>query len=707
MQLRLQRHNTKQTRGRCGRSVPVCGGRARALGLIAAVAGGVIGCGGGDDSSDGSAADAGPISCEERRIEPLPTSTFSIEPIRVEVGGISRAVALGAPRSTLLPPSIARPRHPVALASSARATGMRILLIAPTEERPSYQAAAAALQRIGVPHDVLLSAGDALERDLLWDENDACRYSGVILSHTDVAYDDGSGWQSTLSDREWDLLAEYEQTCGAREVIWYAEPSADLGLAQESSFDDTMTETATLTDAGAERFPYVVRTAAIPIEEVFGFRATVSDPATTTPLLQTSTGEVLAAVHTRADQTEVLAVTVDSGLESVHSQLIEFGVIEWLTRGLFIGKRRVYLSPQIDDVFLKSALWSDGGGEATYRMTADDVGHLRDWSSGLSSRLPHGSSVHIQLAFNGAGAQPGYDSDQSVVDALLGAQGDFFWINHTWDHANLDAAEQDTVEEEIGRNCQQAADWGLTHFSCTEAVTPELTGLNNPDAVAGLLAAGVRHVVSDASKNAADYPDNPGSNPAPNMGRQNPIDPALLQVPRHPTSIFFDVSTVAEETGLYNDLYRDFWGRDLSYQEIIEVDTELGLAYLLAYDVDPLMFHQANLRFWSDGTWHSLYTDWLDRLLERFTALVDLPIIGLEMNDIAAVMKDRDALERCGLTATLSADRTSIHLESVGACVVPITGLDAPDAGRVEHYAGVPTTHVELAACDERDIAVP
>jgi hypothetical protein len=119
------------------------------------------------------------------------------------------------------------------------------------------------------------------------------------------------------------------------------------------------------------------------------------------------------------------------------------------------------------------------------------------------------------------------------------------------------------------------------------------------------------------------------------------------------------------------------------------------------------MFHQANLRFWSDGSAHSLYTDWIDRLVSRFTALVQLPIIGLEMSDIARLMQDRAGLDKCGLTATLSADRKQIHLESVGTCVVPITGLDAPAAGEVETYGGVPTTHVTMPYCGSVDVDVP
>jgi hypothetical protein len=673
----------------------MCGGRARALGsglaiLALLVPLGACGGGGGGDDGDGAGgADAG-ATCDELRLEPSPAARIAEEPIRI---------ALPRPRSMPLPRLSSRPARSAlrAAAGDPRAVGLRILLVTPDEGRASHQAATAALARIGVPHDVLPSADESLERERLYDESGACRYAGVILSHSDLMYDDGTGWVSSFSEEEWALLAEYEQDCAAREVIWYALPSEDLGLTETGSFDGEATETATLTDGGSDRFSYLVRNAAIPIQDVYGYLASVSDPATTVPLLEAAGGGVLAAVHTRPDGTEVLALTLDSGPTSLHSQLVEFGVVEWITRGLFIGKRRIYLAPHIDDVFLRNALWTENGGEAFYRMTAEDVARMRAWTSDLGDRLPAGSSVRLQLAFNGAGSLPTYSPDQSMVAALLDAQREFFWINHTWTHANLDTASQDTVQEEIGRNCGQAEEWGLTHFRCSEAVTPEVTGLGNPDAVAGLLAAGVRHVVSDASKTEAGYPMNPGNNPSPNVGRRNPMDPALLQVPRHPTGIFFSVSTEAEEVGLYNEMYRDDWGRDLTYAEILEADTEIALSYLLAYDVDPFMFHQSNLRFWSEsGEWHSLFTDWIDRLVERFTALVDLPVIGLEMSDVASVMQQRDAFDRCAVTATLSADRTRLHIESVGGCVVPITGLDAPDAGDVEQYGGVPTTEVVM-----------
>ncbi|HEU5059175.1 MAG TPA: hypothetical protein VFU21_21730, partial [Kofleriaceae bacterium] len=149
--------------------------------LLLAVLGPLLACGsGGDDDGDGDgagSADGGP-SCDQLRL--APGARYSDEPIRIE---------LPRPRSMPLPAAPARPvRTARPLAAEPRPVGLRILLIAPGEERASYQAAAAALARIGVPHDVLLSADQALDRERLYDESGGCRYGGVILSHGDLMH---------------------------------------------------------------------------------------------------------------------------------------------------------------------------------------------------------------------------------------------------------------------------------------------------------------------------------------------------------------------------------------------------------------------------------------------------------------------------------------------------------------------------------------
>ena len=92
-----------------------------------------------------------------------------------------------------------------------------------------------------------------------------------------------------------------------------------------------------------------------------------------------------------------------------------------------------------------------------------------------------------------------------------------------------------------------------------------------------------------------------------------------------------------------------------------------------------------------------MYTDWVDEVIERYTAQMALPVQTLDLAAIAQVMQERGAYDSCGVRAVRFADR--LELTGAAACTVPITGLDAPASGRVEVYGGVPTTFVELDPC--------
>src|SRR5206468_2897952 len=110
-------------------------------------------------------------------------------------------------------------------------------------------------------------------------------------------------------------------------------------------------------------------------------------------------------------------------------------------------------------------------------------------------------------------------------------------------------------------------------------------------------------------------------NPSPNAGICSPGQPAVLMIPRHPTNLYFNVSTPAEWVAEYNSFYGQAglipppwgWGYDLNYEQILDRESQALLSYLLKGDIDPLMFHQPNLRAY-DGT-HTLLGDLLDATL--------------------------------------------------------------------------------------------
>jgi hypothetical protein len=276
----------------------------------------------------------------------------------------------------------------------------------------------------------------------------------------------------------------------------------------------------------------------------------------------------------------------------------------------------------------------------------------------------------------------------------------------------MDSLTRAEAASEVSRNCTRARNLLLNGFNCRELVTPDVSGLANLQALRGMYDAGVRYVVSNTSITEQLQPGQPGTNLSFNVGRFNPIDPRIYQVPRHPTSIFYDVRSPATETDEYNSIYRSYYGRDLTYPEIIDADSAFGLFYLLQGDLDPLMFHQANIARYTatNGQVRSLYADWIDAVVGKFLSLTTVPVLTLRMRDLGEAMKARGRLNACGVTATILENGIStpiLELRSTGACVVPITGVSAASSGNVETYAGEPTTSVTMTAGNVRLIPVP
>lgn len=610
-----------------------------------------------------------------------------------------------APRRAA-PPAMATP--------GSRRIDLKLLVITAVGDEPAFLAASSALDRIGVPHDVLIAATDELTPAMLSDGVDHCNYRGVVIAVGGLGFVDPAtgSWTSAFTAAEWTILGDFERACAARELVWYGWPGAEFGLAMASSFSDAETVTARLTADGAGVFPFVQANAAIPIENAYGYRAVVTDPATTS-LVQTGDGYTLVARRVHGDGRETLIATVDSNPYLVHALVLESGMVSWVSRDLYLGKKRAYLSPQVDDIFIDNDMWNPQthsnpeDGSNTFRITGSDLAAFVSWQADLRGMLPAGSTYLTAMAFNGAGTQRREYPDQTLLAAARAAGPALAWVNHTWDHENMDAMARTTAAREVTSNCARAVQLGLAGFSCTELVTPDMSGLTNPTAVLGILDAGARSVVSDTSitpEIAAERGTTPGNNPSFNVGRVNARDARLYQVPRHPTSVFYDVSTRAAAVDEYNTIYRGYWGRDLGYAEILAFDTEFGLHYLLSGDIDPLMFHQANLRAeLVDSLHRCLVCDWVETSAMRYAALLDAPILTLPQRDIANAMMARAAYDACGVTATYvegagagDGRPDTIELSSSGTCSAPVTGVTSP-LGLVEIYGGVPTTEVAMS----------
>ena len=219
--------------------------------------------------------------------------------------------------------------------------------------------------------------------------------------------------------------------------------------------------------------------------------------------------------------------------------------MSWVTRGLFVGERHVYLAPQIDDFFLASAALSDERAPIGSRRTI-----CRRSRTGRAARQadPLTAQFRAAFAFNAYGAKP--PGRDGLTDKALALGPTFAWINHTWDHAEMDAMSyanafdgaepEQSVRHRVGPVAIQRREPGHAQHD----------GTGNAEVMRAAYDVGIRQVISDASVHCE-------ANPSPNAGYYNALVPALLQIPRRATDLYFNVSQPAEWIAEYEVLRFD------------------------------------------------------------------------------------------------------------------------------------------------------
>ena len=542
------------------------------------------------------------------------------------------------------------------------AVDARVLVITADGTEASADAIIQTLRYLGTPFDVLnASTGPALTPDVLATA-DHGRYYGVILDEGDL----GTGGQSSFTDAEWMTLASYEARFGVRRAVMYAYPTDDYGLTSTGGFDVSMKPiTAHCTPAGGSVF--VGANCAVPliVDDGWAYGAQATDAATV-PLLVDDAGSVYAATRTYPDGREALVMTFAQSPTELHTLQLAYGVVSWVTRGLFVGEHHVYLAPQIDDFFLASQIYPMAG---TYRMTAEDLQAFSSWQDARRAE-PLNAALRAAFAFNAFGAKPA--GSDGLTDKALALGPTFEWINHTWDHSEMDAMSYTKAFEELSQNDQYGAGSGLSRYSILNLVTPSMSGLRNGEAMRAAYDVGIRNVISDGSADCQ-------ANPTPNTGYYNATTPGLFQVPRLPTDLYFNVSQPAEWIAEYEMIHSV---SAISYEQIVETESAAQLRYLLRGQNSPWMFHQANLRDLGGG--QSLLTTFLDAVLKKYAARATFPVLSPPMEEIARRLKARMAFDAAGVEATLEPG-AKLTVRVAKAATVPVTGLCTPGA---EDYAG-------------------
>ena len=624
-------------------------------GWTVAVTGGLalsaLGCNGPSEVA------GGPLVAKERHVRP---------PI-VRRQRVANPRSLGA----VIPAPATAPAAPIAGA----VVDARALVITAQGTDAAFAAITSTLQYLGAPYDVLnATTGPALTADSLATGTHG-KYDAVFLDLGGLEISGGSAFTTD----EWTALQNYEAAFNVRRVALYTSPSAMYDLADNGQIDPTQTP-VTLTFTAAAGPVFVGTNCANPIVMTDGwvYPATVTaTDDTVTPLLVDAAGNVYGVVVHYTDGREALALTFAQATYLTPYLQLAYGLVSWATRGLFVGERHVYAVPQIDDFFLASSIYTGG----TYRITDADLQALANWQNATRAQA---MTANLQLAWavNGSGSQsmPG---DPLTAKALaLGST--FSWINHSWDHPILDGLSYADALTEFTRNDSFLRGLGLTPYTTANAVTPSISGLASADAMQAIHDAGIRQIVSDTSVAGQD-------NPSPNEGIWNALQPSVLEIPRIPTNLDYDVSQPAEWIPEYEKTVTG--GAAVDYPTMIATTSDDLLRDLLNGNNDPWMFHQANTRDY-DGQGHSLLSDLLTAAFTKYEAAATFPIVSPTMDDLAARVTSRMAFDAAGVTATIQ-PQTSVTLSVAQAATVPVTGLCTPGA---ESYGGQTISYLALAA---------
>lgn len=622
-----------------------------------------------------------------------------------------------------------------AVSGSTSKVALRLLLVGASEDDVGLAAWESALDQVGIPYETVIGSSEALSWDRLVDANGDGRFQGVLLTSNNLSYFDGMSWQSAFDPGEWNLLWQYERDYGVRQVSLYTYPSSwpeDYGIAFAGVQDTTGSELpATITAAGWPAFNYLQQDVRVPIRYAYTYLASL-DPASSstdvTPILTDEAGNVLGVTSTAADGRERLALTFSNGRYLVHTELLGYGLLRWVTRGLFLGERSMYFMADVDDWFLPNDVWNTATNVTdpdAYRLTAQDALALSNEQAELGSRYPQAEQFAVNLAFNGQGADvtaaascdPNVQSSDPLVSMSRCLGSTFRWLNHSFSHEYFDFLSYAESRAQIWDNRVVARKIDLSQPNRV-LITGDVSGLgwynedgegpktdhglaaSNPDFLAAAKSLNVDVVASNASV-ASHAPTCWG------CGVYHPLEPSILLVPRWPTNVFYMVMTPEQVTSAYNAVYgpsgtAPYWDHDLSYDEFLDAETDIALYHVLTSSPYPHFFHAANTHEYEPG--RSVLYDFIDRLFERYGAYYRLNLKSPSWGPLANYVASR--------TSYMNAQAMGVWDRSTNRVTVttPVGGsifLTGARTGSVSEYGGEPTSRFTLAAGRTRTVRVP
>jgi hypothetical protein len=626
------------------------------------------------------------------------------------------------------------------IASAAVTVANTILVFA--RDDISAQAVTFGLDGYGIPSQKVLVPQAGITLPALNSSATSGNYGGIVVV-SEVSYSYSAGWGSAITAAQWQAIYDYQSAFGVRMVRLDVFPTADFGvttaIAGAGCCNAGVEQLISITDSSKFATANIKTGAGVSTQGLWHYPATITNSSIATQIAKFApsgsfTTDTTAAVINNFGNRQQMIWFIGWATEwSATSTYLQHSYIHWMTRGLFVGKRKVYLNTQVDDMHLETDIYRPSG--RVFRVRTGDLDAHKSWQQSLNTRLPTGSKYFIEIGHNGNGAII-YSTDHSsggcipdyAVDYTsppdtplefmkpLGTGTDLWdpewttypwtltcvtadpvarWFNtasnrvafahvsHTFTHEELNNATYHDANNEIVWNQAWLQQMGLSTaplFSPKGIIPPAITGLHNGDAIRAWMTNGITAVVGD---NTRPVLRNPNSQFWPQITTvaSNGYD-GLIIIPRWATTIYYNCDTPSCTLQEWIDTS----GGSGTFTNLLNNARATNTRYLLGLQPDPYMFHQANLRQTDAATITigtqtgkmSLLQIWVETITQEMTRLTNWPIFSLKHDDIAKLFMNRMTLDACkpNLSYTYSANGTSITGVTVttngNTCSVPV-----------------------------------
>jgi hypothetical protein len=622
------------------------------------------------------------------------------DPVPV-MAGISNPLVRISPSKTAS--AVASIQSAIATATPATtAVAMKILVLAADGSEGSYQSITTFLDQIGVPYQAILvgtltpdTVGNRLSNLALSDPvTGHGLYQGIIETNSTFGVCNPT-CTNLLSALDWAKLDNYAAQFHVRVVSYYTYPEAKWGLTQVGSgavYTAGNPLNVNLTAAGAAVFSYINSTNPVAVagsstDGIFVYKAnpTAAAGETTTPIL-TAGPNTVGVTHTTSDGRETMYLKFDNYPTLLHSLALSYGVINWVTKGVFLGSRQIYFNPQDDDLLMGTRLYAPtlpqcpNDPSCPYiRGTRTDMQSLANWQA-VKHQDPQFPDLFTTFAIVGIGSTYLPANQDTLPQAMKDFSSQFGWISHTWSHPDFDCytltnkgvcvpATLSQSLSELGQNIAYITSLGLS-LDTTGLVTPFEGGLDNAALLQAAAQKGITAIVSSSDP------------PSPGVGIVSTLAPSVLLIPRRGTNLYWDVdSPLPGVYGSLPDEYNNNFGpkglnpvftTNQTYSQIIDNESTVLLqSSLLRYELYPIGFHTSNSIAY-DGV-HSLMSDLFDAMIQKYKRIYTLPVHTLGMKEIAPLLLNRASYNASGVTGIYTPG-VSIVLNTVKAATIPITG---------------------------------